>query len=103
MAGIPKSPPGCLHLLLSADHDAIEDCLRAADQDDTVLILADGVMALLHTPLTRFPDGCGVLFSAPDLEARGLAAVAAERDIGVVEDVGITTLLADHRHCLSWK
>lgn len=93
----------CLHLVLSVDQAAWEDCTRFHNEGDTVLFLADGVMRLLQDD----DDEGAVLvpgrYCEADLAARGLLALAQERGIDIFQDADLGILLERHRHCMSWK
>jgi sulfur relay protein TusB/DsrH len=93
----------CLHLLLSASQSAWDDCARVLQKEDTVLFLADGVMRLLQDDEAVAIPQFQSRYSAADLAARGMLALARKRGMDVFEDEDLTGLLKRHRHCLSWK
>lgn len=93
--------PSCLHLVLSAN--ALADCLAMTSAGDAVLFLADGVMTLLDGGPAVFDDGIERMYSRIDVQARGLAELAAQRSVRQVEDDRLPELLCTHCHCLSWK
>ena len=69
----------------------------------TVLFLADGVMSLLQDDETVAIPQLQSRYSAADLKARGLLALARKRGMDVFQDADLAGLLKRHRHCLSWK
>lgn len=68
-----------------------------------MFFLADGVMALLDGYKEVFPRWTEAGFSATDLAARGIEAVAENTGVTIFQDEELAVLLARHRHCLSWK
>lgn len=97
-----ETAPGVLHLLISVDTDARADCTNCCAAEDTVALLADGVISLLSEAGTgdfAFPGR--VVVSKPDLEARGLPDGLAE-GLELIDDDALVALIASHRHCLSW-
>lgn len=90
----------CLHLVLSAGGDAIEECRRAARPGDTLYFADDGVRHLLVDDAC--PAGCVAAWSAPCVAARGLQPAARQRRAQLADDAEFTRLLRRHAHCLSW-
>ena len=97
----PTADTSALHLVLSAA--ALRDCATVAVAGDSVLFLADGVMALLNEEAHSLGDGIDLFWSGNDLQARGLAELAARAGVQAAADEDLAGLLAGHRHCLSWK
>ena len=95
---------GILHLLLSGDARAWRDCLAACCEQDTVLLLDAGVMALAvlgEGGLQGSP--CRLAVSALDAQARGLSEDMAGPALAFIKDEDIVALIEAHRHCLSWR
>lgn len=93
-----------LHLVLSAGPRALDACRARCEPGDAVLFLDDGVNRLPDgAPGEALPDGVAVLFSLPDLEARGLGEAARGLQLDTLQDDDFPALLERHRHCLSWK
>lgn len=101
---------GSLHLVFSAPTagSALADCLRAATDGDTVLLLQDGVLAgVATTPvsaaLLREAAANGVAFVAlnADVDARGIASLL-HAGIRQVDDDGFVALTERFARTLSW-
>ena len=93
-----------LHLVPGAGPRALDACRARCEPGDTVLFLDDGVYRLLDgAPGEALPDGVAVLFSLPDLEARGLDGAAQRLRSKTLRDDEFPGLLERHGHCLSWK
>ena len=92
----------CLHLVLSRQRRALENCLAVFNDGDTLLFLDAGVM---HLPALSSAAGemQEAAFMAADLQARGLLDAAHACGFSVMGDEGFADLLAAHEHCLSWK
>jgi sulfur relay protein TusB/DsrH len=98
----PPHPDSCLHLVVGAGAEALEDCLLHSRARDDVLFLDAGVQHLLH-------DGSGPVvglaeahYIDADLRAHGLLESARRSRVRVIDDAGFCKLLATHRHCLTW-
>jgi sulfur relay protein TusB/DsrH len=101
-----SSTPGrvCLHLVVRSSDAAIESCLAQFGEGDTVLFIDDGVVLLTAEPNTRFePLFTNAFYSVEDLDARGLAALAARAGVRTVNDSAFPELLQRHDLCLTWK
>jgi sulfur relay protein TusB/DsrH len=99
----PAHPDSCLHLVVSCQAQVLDDCLAHLGAADAVLFLDQGVMHLLRSgPGSLAGTAAAVYFAAADLEAQGLAALAARSQVDVLDDAGFCELLARHRHCLTW-
>lgn len=93
----------CLHLVVSADERALDDCLRHLAARDTVVLLDRGVLHLLRSSSTAcFDTPARVLFAEADLAAHGLADTALRGGVDTVDDAGVCALLAVCRHSLTW-
>lgn len=96
-----------LHLVFTRG-DALQDCLRAAAAEDTVLLLQDAVYdAIAGAPgsagLLRAAaaDGVALCALAPDAEARAVATLL-HPGIRLVDDDGFVALTEDFPRCVSW-
>lgn len=100
-ASAPKEK-NCLHLVLSHQRRALENCLAVFIDGDTLLFLDAGV---LHLPALVSDAGemQETVFMAADLQARGLLGAAQACGFRVAGDEEFAGLLAGHQHCLSWK
>jgi len=99
-----ESTRTCLHLVVSAHHSALADCLNQRTDADSVVFIDGGVMHLLSDTAQR-PDlaASGFFFSHEDLEARGLMPFAREQGVQTLDDRATVRLLRQHDHCLTWK
>lgn len=99
--GEGQTREGRLHLLLSAERSALDDCLALVQVEDVVLLLDRGVRFVLdETVLDRLRVSAGsVLASAADLEARGLRC---PDPLPALDDQGWARLVRDHAVVLSW-
>ena len=94
----------CLHVVASADEQALQDCLRHVAAGDAVVLLDSGVLHLLRSsPAAHFDGPARVLFAEVDLAAHGLAECARRGGVETVDDAGICALLAHCRHSLTWS
>ena len=102
MSASAAKAKNCLHLVLSHQRSALENCLAVFNDGDTLLFLDAGVM---HLPSLVSDAGemQEAVFMAADLQARGLLDAARARNFRVMGDEGFAGLLAGHDHCLSWK
>ena len=89
-----------------AERNALESCLRVAQDGAAVLLIEDAVYAAtrgnaaegkLRDALSRFK----VFALAPDLEARGMGDRVME-GITTVDYGGFVDLVTDHKNCQSW-
>jgi sulfur relay protein TusB/DsrH len=103
--GVTDSRNGepCLHLVLSARPDAWEDCSRHSQAGDTAVLADDGVMLLCDPEAVTGQSQATVVCLGADLEARGLAGIAQQHGVGVIDDAALVQLVCAHTHCLSWK
>ena len=93
----------CLHLLAGAAPETLEACLAHAAAGDTVFFIDAGVLQLLRAGSGGLDSpGVELLFAGTDLAAHGLAELARQAQVGVVDDAGFCTLLRAHAHCLTW-
>lgn len=73
-------------------------------EGDTILFLDDGVGYLMVSEHSdSVPGGVTVVYSGPDLRARGLEETARYRGVSILDDAELPTLLLQNVHCLSWK
>ena len=95
---------GFLHLIVGSGREARMQCLAHAAPGDAVVYLDAGVLHLIDNGAASL-GGAGISprFSAADLDAHGLAGVAREAGVKVVDDPGICELLAAKSHCLTWR
>jgi len=71
------APSSCLHLVVGANAQALDDCLRHLAPDDAVVLLDCGVLHLLRSASTAYFDQAArVSYAAADLAAHGLAETA---------------------------
>lgn len=93
-----------LHLLLSADSAAWQDCSACCSAEDTVVLLGEAVMRLGCGGAESGPGfPCRMAVSAPDARARGLSDEMAGEGVELIGDAGLLSLIEAHRHCLSWR
>jgi len=93
-----------LHLLLTAEKDHWQDCLRYCKATDTVVLMDAAVMGL--TGPGRVSPGdfpCTVVASRPDAEARIGMSKGMHEAVCLVSDDELIGLFENHPHCLSWR
>lgn len=100
----PTGNASCLHLVVRSSAEVLESCLSQCAGEDDVVFIDDGVMHLVNS----LQNGCGPgpaesLFSAEDLDARGLLPAARAAGAATVRDSDIVALLRKHDFCLTWK
>lgn len=100
----PAAVEGLLHLIVGSGREARVQCLAHAAPGDAVVYLDAGVLHLIDTEAASL-CGAGISphFSTADLDAHGLAGLAREAGVQVVDDPGICELLAAKSHCLTWR
>lgn len=98
-----ETSPGCLHLVVGVGPDALNDCLAHSGAGDAVLFLDAGVQHLLHFGSGPLAGLAEAHFSAADLQAHGLFALARRTGVSVIDDAGFCALLQAHHHCLTWR
>ena len=90
----------------SLERNALDSCLRVAQDGAAVLLIEDAVYAAtrgnaaegkLRDALSRFK----VYALAPDLEARGMGDRVVE-GITTVDYGGFVDLVTEHKNCQSW-
>jgi sulfur relay protein TusB/DsrH len=95
-----------LHLLLSANISAWQDCAGVCRRNDEVL-LADAGVGLLTQPevVARLLDATGpAQLSAlqADVSARGLEACSSALRVSLLGDAGWVGKVCSHARVLSW-
>lgn len=99
-----------LHLVFTAPTagSALADCLRAAADGDTVLLLQDAVYAAVAPAaaaagLLREAAANGLTLAAlgPDVDARGIGALL-HLGIELLDDNAFVALTEQHPRILSW-
>ena len=89
-----------------AERNALESCLRVAQDGGAILLIEDAVYAAtrgnsgenqLRDALSRFK----IYALTPDLEARGMADRIMD-GVTPVDYGGFVDLVAEHRNCQSW-
>ncbi len=94
----------CLHLVARSSGDALERCLALCSEHDELLFIDDAVMFLVSGLENTLPGELAApLFLRADLEARGLAGIAAETGARTATDAEFAALLRKHGRCLTWK
>lgn len=94
----------CLHLVTRSSGDALERCSAFCSRGDDVLFVDDAVLFLVsEQAVSHFNGLARPFFLKADLEARGLADIAFERDVPIVTDLDFVDLLRKHDSCLTWK
>jgi sulfur relay protein TusB/DsrH len=103
MASSPKIK-SCLHLVTRASSDALERCGVFRGEQDEILLVDDAVMFLVSQPVDSENKGLAdSFFLKADLEARGLAEIAAKIGVRTITDQDFAALLRKHDSCLTWK
>jgi sulfur relay protein TusB/DsrH len=93
----------CLHLVVGAGREALEDCLPHVDPADTMLFLDCGVLHLLRLAAGSPGEStAAVMFAEKDLRAHGLLHLARRVQADTLDDAGFCELLETHQHCLTW-
>ena len=93
----------CLHLVVGAGREALEDCLPQVASADTVLFLDSGVLHLLGPAVGSLAgSAAAVFFAQADLRALGLLELARRVQADTLDDAGFCELLGTHDHCLTW-
>ncbi|MBI3093780.1 MAG: sulfurtransferase complex subunit TusB [Rhodocyclales bacterium] len=89
-----------------AERNALESCLRVAQDGAAILLIEDAVYAAtrgntaenhLRDALSRFK----IYALAPDLEARGMGD-RVMAGVATVDYGGFVDLVAEHKNCQSW-
>ncbi|NCF61503.1 MAG: sulfurtransferase complex subunit TusB [Gammaproteobacteria bacterium] len=94
----------CLHLVVRASRESLLRCRAQCAAGDTVLFVDAGVMHITgDVPECFTSHAAVVLFSAPDLMARGLGSIALDQAVQTLDDTEFGDLLARHEFCLTWK
>ena len=94
----------CLHLLLSSQASALQACLDHCARGDTLVLLNTAVELLLGSmDWAKMDTGLQIHVLEPDLLAHGIHGLKRGARIGLIDDLDWVGLVADHKHCLSWK
>ena len=100
----PAKSGTCLHLVVRSSRESLLRCTAQCAAGDTVLFLDAGVMHITGDVRECFTNHATVvLFSAPDLMARGLGSIALDQAVQTLDDSEFGDLLARHEFCLTWK
>lgn len=93
----------CLHLLLSANRDVLQQCLQYMHADDGLLLVDDGVNLLREPMLSTAGDEYNVHISLADMQSRGLQSADLASSFKAVDDQGLVALVKHYPHTMSWK
>ena len=90
----------------SLERNALESCLRVAQEGGAVLLIEDAVYAATrgNAAEARLRDALSrmkVYALAPDLEARGMGDRVME-GVSTVDYGGFVDLVTEHKNCQSW-
>lgn len=99
---LPNETARCLHLVVGAGRDVLDDCLACTVAADAVVFLDAGVLQLLREP-TWVKCNATLYFVDADLRAHGLLKAALRAEASVLDDAGVCGLLAQFDHCLTWR
>lgn len=105
MNAVPQHDPttnSCLHLVVGAGAEALDDCLLHSRARDDIVFVDAGVQHLLHNGSGPVVGLAEAHYLAADLSAHGLLDLARRVQVRVIDDAGFCKLLAAHRHCLTW-
>ncbi|WHI46755.1 sulfurtransferase complex subunit TusB [Microbulbifer sp. JMSA004] len=81
---------------------ALRECLDAFAQDDALLLIEDGTLALRHEALETVPNGQVYCLEA-DAAARGQQQLAATMDkVEIIDDARWVQLCTEHHPIVSW-
>jgi len=89
------------------ERENLESCLKFANRGDPVLLIEDGVYAVLKGTLVEQPlkaalDKQSIYVLGPDLAARGFAEDRVIEGIKVVDYAGFVDLAADNDKVQAW-
>lgn len=90
----------------SLERNALESCLRVAQDGGTVLLIEDAVYAATRgnageSKLRDAQSRLKVYALAPDLEARGMGDRVMD-GVTTVDYGGFVDLVTEHKNCQSW-
>ena len=90
----------------SLERNALESCLRVAQDDGAVLLIEDAVYAATRgneaeARLREASSRLKVYVLAPDLDARGMGDRLME-GVTTVDYGGFVDLVTEHKNCQSW-
>ena len=98
-----------LHLVNKSpfDRNALESCLRLAEDGSSVLLLEDGVYAAMSK--AKYAEALSARMAelnfyvlGPDVSARGLDDISLIDGISVVDYEGFVDLVVEHKTSQSW-
>jgi len=98
-----------LHLVNKSpfDRNALESCLRLAEDGSSVLLLEDGVYAAMSK--AKYAEALSARMGelkfyvlGPDVSARGLDDIALIDGISVIDYEGFVDLVVEHETSQSW-
>jgi tRNA 2-thiouridine synthesizing protein B len=84
-----------------SERNALQSCLRVAQDGQSLLLIEDGVLAATGAALGNATQRLKVYALGPDLAARGLAGKAAP-GVTLVDYAGFVELVAAHGRNQSW-
>jgi len=88
------------------DRNTLDSCLRVAQAGGTVLLIEDGVYAVVkgNAAESKLKAALGkfkVCALAPDVDARGIADRVMD-GVTLVDYAGFVDLVAESKNCQSW-
>lgn len=94
----------CLHLVMNANPLALDECKASCGVADSIVLMNTAV-TLLAGPgsLEQAELPVPMFCLAADVQAHGLVDFFTQRDVPLLDDQGLVSLVCRHRHCLSWK
>jgi len=98
-----NDPACCLHLVAGAGRDVLDACFAQVSPGDTIVFLDAGVLQLLQSFPGLSSAAGATFFAEADLQAHGLLEAARDLQAGIINDADICTLLAQCKHCLTWR
>jgi len=100
----PDQKSGILHLLMSSESQAFDQCLQASRREDVVVLMDRGVMKLMSLEegtVSDFP--CTVLVLRSDCEARIGPLQKPLEPVRSIDEGELVALMVSLPHCLSWR
>ncbi|WNZ54635.1 sulfurtransferase complex subunit TusB [Microbulbifer sp. MKSA007] len=93
-----------LHIVSKSPYtsSALKECLGAFTQDDSLLLIEDGVYALRHEALETVPS-TQIFCLEADATARGQQQFAVNMDrVEMIDDARWVQLCTEHQPIVSW-